>query len=124
MVERGRGNILFISLLAALMALPNVAAYSTAKAAQLGMNRTLAVEWSPKGVRVNTIAPGFIDTEMMCRAVEPDPRRKTKILSRSPMGDFGAVEDIGWAAVYLVSPAAKFVTGTCLVVDGGFSIAF
>lgn len=124
MVERGRGNILFISSLAALIALPYVAAYSTAKSAQLGMTRTLAVEWSPSGVRVNTIAPGFIDTEMMRKAVEPDPQRKAKIFSRSPTPNFGALEDIGWAAVYLASPAAKFVTGTCLVVDGGFSIGF
>ena len=84
----------------------------------------MATEWSPQGIRVNAIAPGFIDTAMMRKATKSEPKRVEKILGRTPMGIFGEIEDIGWTAAYLVSPAAKFVTGVCLPVDGGASIGF
>ena len=124
MLGKGHGNIIFIASMASLIGIPLVTAYATAKSAQLGMVRTLAAEWSPQGVRVNAIAPGFIDTQMMRKAVNADPQRKQKILSRTMLPGFGNIEDIGWAAVYLASPAARFVTGTCLAVDGGFSVGF
>ena len=88
------------------------------------MVRTLASEVSAHGVRVNAIAPGWIDSEMMRTALDGDPARRDKILGRTPMGRFGEADDIGWAAVYLCSPAAKFVTGAVLPVDGGISIGF
>ena len=78
----------------------------------------------PLGVRVNAIAPGWINSEMMHRAVNSDPERKAKILGRTPMGRFGDPEDIGDAAVYLSSPAASFVTGVILPVDGGAVTGF
>jgi len=77
-----------------------------------------------RGVRVNAIAPGWIDSVMMRKAVMNDPGRKAKIPGRTPRGGFGLPEDIGHAAVYLSSPAAKFLTGVCLPVDGGASIGF
>ena len=88
------------------------------------MVRSLSTEVSPHGVRVNAVAPGWIESAMMREALDSDPPRKAKILSRTSMGCFGAPEDIGWAAVYLCSAAAKFVTGIVLPVDGGASSGF
>jgi gluconate 5-dehydrogenase len=124
MIERQHGSVLFIASMASLFGIPLVVAYSAAKSAHLGMVRTLAAEVSKHGVRVNAIAPGWIETEMSRKAMEGDPARKQKILGRTPLGIFGQPEDIGWAAVYLSSPAAKFVTGVVLPVDGGVSIGF
>jgi gluconate 5-dehydrogenase len=124
MIDRKHGNILFTASMASLFALPLVMAYSAAKSAYLGMMRTLATELGTQGIRVNAIAPGWIDTPMLRKAVFTDEKRKEKILSRTPLNRFGDPDDIGWAAVYLCSPAAKFVTGIVLPVDGGASIGF
>lgn len=124
MVQRGAGHILFTASMASYMGMPKVVAYTAAKSAHLGLVRGLAADFSPHGVRVNAIAPGWIHSEMMHKAVNSDPERKAKILSRTPMNDFGDPEDIGWAAVYLCSPAAQFVNGVCLPVDGGAAIGF
>ena len=86
--------------------------------------RTLATEWGPHGVRVNAIAPGWIASDMLDKAMSGDPVRKAKVLGRTPMARFGDPDDIGWAAVYLASPAAKFITGVVLPVDGGAAIGF
>lgn len=124
MKARGHGNILYTASMASLFGIPWVVAYSAAKSAQLGVVRSMASELSPSGIRVNAIAPGWIDSAMMRKALAGDEARSAKILSRTPLGCFGEAEDIGWAAVYLLSPAAKFVTGVCLPVDGGASIGF
>ena len=124
MIKRKGGCILFTASMASIFGIPLVIAYSAAKSAMLGMVRTLATELSPHGVRVNAIAPGWIDTDMSRKAFEGDPGRKAKILSRTPAQTLGLPTDIGWAAVYLASPAAKFVTGITLPVDGGVSIGF
>jgi NAD(P)-dependent dehydrogenase (short-subunit alcohol dehydrogenase family) len=124
MVERKSGSILFTASMASLFGIPLVVAYSAAKSAYTGMVRTLAVELGSQGVRVNAIAPGWIESDMLNKALSGDPARKGKILGRTPMNKFGAPEDIGWAAVYLCSPAAQFVTGVVLPVDGGASIGF
>ncbi|MBI4578667.1 MAG: glucose 1-dehydrogenase [Planctomycetes bacterium] len=124
MVERRGGSILFITSMTAIMGVPLVVAYSAAKTAYLGMVRSLAAELSPRGVRVNAIAPGWIDTPMLREALANDPARSAKVLSRTPMGRFGVPDDIGWAAVYLCSPAANFITGQVLAIDGGASIGF
>jgi NAD(P)-dependent dehydrogenase (short-subunit alcohol dehydrogenase family) len=124
MIERKHGSILFTASMATLFGIPQVIAYTAAKSAMAGLVRGYAVELSPHGVRVNAIAPGWIDTAMSRKAMEGDPARKNKIVSRTPMAKFGETEDIGWAAVYLSSPAAKFTTGVILPVDGGVSIGF
>lgn len=124
MIERRSGSILFIASMAALFGIPQVVAYSAAKSAYVGMVRSLAAELSPHGVRVNAIAPGWIETEMTRQAMDGDPERRKKILGRTPLARFGEPDDIGQAAVYLCSPAAKFVTGVVLPVDGGASIGF
>jgi NAD(P)-dependent dehydrogenase (short-subunit alcohol dehydrogenase family) len=124
MVARQRGSILFVASMASFMGVPSILAYTAAKTAYLGMVRGLAAELSPRGVRINAIAPGWISTPMTDRALANDVERKAKIIARTPMGHFGDPEDIGHAAVYLSSQAAKFVTGSVLTVDGGASIGF
>ena len=124
MMVRGGGSILFIASMASLFGLPNVLAYSAAKAGYLGMTRALATEWGGKGIRVNAIAPGWIESDMTRRALGSDPERHAKILARTPLGRLGEAEDIGWAAAFLSSSAARFITGVCLPVDGGAAIGF
>ncbi len=124
MLERQHGNLLFIASMASYIGIPQVVAYSAAKSAYLGMVRTLAVEVSAQGVRANGIAPGWIDSPMTHKVLADDPVRRNRILDRTPMRCFGSPRDIGLAATYLCSPAARFVTGTVLAVDGGASIGF
>ncbi len=124
MLKRNHGSILFIGSMASIFGIPLLTAYSAAKSGMLGMVRSLATEASGQGVRVNAIAPGWIETPMMRQALDGDPARRDKILSRTPAKTFGRPDDIGQAAVYLSSPAASFVTGVCLPVDGGASIGF
>ncbi len=124
MLERGHGSILFTASMASFLGVPLVFAYTAAKSAYLGMTRALAAEVSSQGIRVNAIAPGWIESPMLRKALDGDEARSRKILGRTPSGRFGEAADIGWAAVYLCSPAAKFVTGAVLPVDGGASIGF
>jgi NAD(P)-dependent dehydrogenase (short-subunit alcohol dehydrogenase family) len=73
---------------------------------------------------VNAIAPGWIQSEMLDKALDGDPPRKAKILARTPLGRFGDPDDVGWAAVYLCSPAGRFINGHVLPVDGGAAVGF
>jgi len=124
MVEKGKGSIIMISSMTAIMGMEQVVAYTTAKSAILGLQRSLVAELSSKGVRVNTIAPGWIDTPMFHQATDKDPQRKANILRRIPMKTFGQPDDIGYAALYLSSPAGSYVNGVFLPVDAGASEAF
>jgi gluconate 5-dehydrogenase len=124
MIEKKHGNILFTASMASLFGIPYVVAYSAAKSAYLGLVRTLATEVSGQGVRVNAIAPGWIESDMLKKSMAGDPERARKVLERTPMKRFGTAQDIGLAATYLCSPAAQFVTGVILPVDGGVSIGF
>ena len=124
MLERKSGCIINISSMAALYGLPKVIAYSASKTAIDGMTRAMAVELGPKGIRVNAIAPGFIYSEMTAKALDSDPERKAKVFNRTPMGIMGQPSDIGEAALFLASDAAKYITGVVLPVDGGNSIGF
>lgn len=124
MLKRKSGCIINISSMAAQYGLPKVIAYSASKTAVDGMTRAMAVELSPNGIRVNAIAPGFIYSAMTEKALNSDPERKAKVFNRTPMGYMGQPEDIGAAALYLSSDAAKYVTGVVLPVDGGNSIGF
>lgn len=120
----GKGSIVFLSSMAALFGIPQVAAYSISKAALTGAVRALAVDLAGDGIRVNAVAPGWIDTAMSRKAFSGDPVRKEKILARTPLGCLGEPADIGWTIAWLCSPAAKFITGTIIPVDGGVSIGF
>ena len=124
MVERRAGSVLFITSMAALFGIPGVAAYTASKSALDGLVRQLAVEFSSHRIRVNGIAPGFIETDMNRGIFQRDPARLDRILARTPLGRLGEPSDVGEAAVYLASDAASFVTGVCLPVDGGASIGF
>ena len=124
MLERGSGSIILIGSMAALMGLPNVSAYSIAKSAMHGMVYSLTAEYSPHGVRVNAILPGWIESKMALDAFEADPERRDKVFGRTPMNRLGKAEEVGTAAVFLAAPAASFVTGALLTVDGGASTGF
>lgn len=124
MVSRGDGAILFISSMSALFGLTETPAYTAAKSAVRGLTRELATELSPKGIRVNAIIPGFIESQMMRSVFTRDPAREQRVLARTPMAKIGAPGDIGNAAAFLLSPAAGFITGCDLVVDGGMHIGF
>lgn len=124
MVPRKQGSIIMISSMAAKYGIPKVIAYTAAKSAIEGMTRALAVELSPSGIRINCIAPGFIETEMSSKALNNDVERKNRVLAKTPMGRLGKTEDVGYAALYLASDAAKYITGVVLPVDGGNSIGF
>ena len=124
MIERKSGSIINISSMAAQYGLPKVIAYSASKTAIDGMTRAMAVELGPNGIRVNAIAPGFIITDMTDKALNSDPERKAKVFNRTPMGYMGQTSDIGDAALFLASDAAKYITGVVLPVDGGNSIGF
>jgi NAD(P)-dependent dehydrogenase (short-subunit alcohol dehydrogenase family) len=124
MREQESGSILNISSMASQYGLPFVIAYTASKSAIEGMTRAMAVELSPDGIRVNCIAPGFIKTNMSSVALDKDPERKKKVLSRTPLGRLGKPEEVADAAYFLVSDEASFITGVVLPVDGGNSIGF
>ena len=125
MIEKNsKGSIINISSMASQYGIPKVIAYTASKSAIEGMTRAMAVELSPRGIRVNCIAPGFIATDMSAKALNNDPERKNKVLGRTPMGELGEPSDIGDAAVFLATDASKYITGVVLPVDGGNSIGF
>ncbi|OOG65897.1 SDR family NAD(P)-dependent oxidoreductase [Flavobacterium sp. A45] len=118
------GAIINISSMASQYGLPKVIAYTASKGAIEAMTRAMAVELAQYGIRVNCVAPGFIKTKMSAKALDSDPERKNKVLSRTPMGILGEPDDIADAVYYFASSESKFVTGTILPVDGGNSIGF
>ena len=119
MLERESGSIINIASLSTFVALHEVAAYSASKAAVGSLTKSLAVEWSSRGVRVNAIAPGVFRTALNQKLLD-ETERGREFLLRTPMKRFGKVEELAGAAVFLASDAASFVTGEILVVDGGF----
>jgi len=119
MLERGYGRIINIASLNSFVALSEVAAYAASKAGVASLTRSLAVEWSKKGVTVNAVAPGVFRTDLNAQLLDSTARGQ-ELLMRTPMGRFGKLEELVGAVVYLASDSASFVTGQILVVDGGF----
>lgn len=124
MIANGGGSIINIASVSAHLPLSRVVAYSAAKAAVLNLTQFLGREWAPKGLRVNSITPGFFPADQNRKLLfqedgTPTPRAAS-ILSHTPMGRFGEAHELAGAAVFLASDAASFITGTDIRVDGGF----
>lgn len=119
MVERGEGRIIFTASLLSFQGGINVPGYTASKSAVAGLVHALSNEWAARGVTVNAIAPGYIATDNT-EALREDSDRSRSILERIPAGRWGEPGDLGGAAVFLASPAAAYVTGIVLPVDGGW----
>ena len=107
-----------------MVALDGVAAYASSKAGLTGLLLTLEADLSKYGIRINAVAPGFIESEMMLGIMRRFPERERKVRARILLNRWGTPEDIGKAALYLCSDAASYVTGVILPVDGGMSHSF
>jgi NAD(P)-dependent dehydrogenase (short-subunit alcohol dehydrogenase family) len=120
--ERGGGSVVIISSIAGLRGSPGIGAYGISKAADFALARQLALEWGPHNVRVNCIAPGLIKTDF-ARALWEDEDRLAYRESGTPLRRIGMPDEIGGVAAFLASPAASFMTGEVVTVDGGVTIA-
>jgi NAD(P)-dependent dehydrogenase (short-subunit alcohol dehydrogenase family) len=118
-LERQYGRVINIASLSSFVALYEVAAYAASKAGVASLTKSLAIEWAPRGVTVNAIAPGVFRTELNAGLLDGTERGR-EFLLRTPMKRFGRLEELVGAAVFLASDAASFVTGEVIVVDGGF----
>ncbi|HSA91289.1 MAG TPA: SDR family oxidoreductase [Burkholderiales bacterium] len=121
MAARGGGSFIFVGSIGGILANAVIGAYGISKAAGHHLVRNLAAEWGPKNVRVNAIAPGLVRTEF-ARALWEDEKRRAERIAATPLRRLGEPRDIGGIAVFLASPAAAFVTGQCIVADGGVTI--
>ena len=122
MAERGGGAVIIVSSIAGLRASPNLGGYGISKAADFSLARNLAVEWGPRNVRVNCIAPGLIKTDF-ARALWENPDRLARRNEQTPLRRIGQPHEIGPIAAFLASPAASYITGQVIVADGGVTIA-
>jgi NAD(P)-dependent dehydrogenase (short-subunit alcohol dehydrogenase family) len=120
MVEQRYGRIVNLSSQAGLVGIPRHAAYSASKGAVIALTRVLALEWAPFGVTVNSVAPTFIRTPGTAERLDR-PEFLADVVERIPVGRVGTTTDVAGAVIYLASPAASLVTGTVLVVDGGWT---
>jgi len=120
MADRGGGRIINISSQGGLVGLPNAAVYCTSKGGVNMLTKVLALEWAPLGINVNAIAPTFIRTPGTAPILE-DPKQREWVMSKIPLGKIGTTSDVAAATVYLSTEASRLVTGTVLVVDGGWT---
>ena len=123
-IARGRGCVLFTASMTSFIGQPLVMGYTTAKTALTGAVRGLSAEFTGRGIRVNAVAPGWIDTDLFQKATANDPARRAKIMGRIQMNRLGSAEEIGWTCAFLASPAAGYITGQTIIVDGGAVVGF
>lgn len=121
MLKKEVGKIVNIASIAGLFGFEQSAAYCAAKGAVVNLTREMALDYSPKGIRVNAIAPGVIESDMTGPMLSDEATKKT-FLEKTPVGRIGKPEDIAYAAIYLASKESDFVTGQTLVVDGGWTV--
>jgi NAD(P)-dependent dehydrogenase (short-subunit alcohol dehydrogenase family) len=121
MRNQGGGAIVNCSSLGGLVGLPERAAYHAAKHGVVGLTRSAGVEYAPKGVRINAVCPGTIDTPMVADMLEGQADAMAEIMKQQPIGRLGRADEIAAAVLWLCSPAASFVVGVALPVDGGFT---
>jgi len=121
MLARGSGTIINISSIFGLVAVPQRLAYCVSKAALNMMTKVMAIEWAARGVRVNAIAPGYVETEFVGGLIARGLLDPAALARRTPMGRLGSSDEIAEAALFLATPAASFITGEILTVDGGWS---
>jgi dehydrogenase/reductase SDR family member 4 len=121
MAGRGGGSFILVGSIGGILANTIIGAYGISKAAGHHLVRNLAAEWGPKGVRVNAIAPGLVKTDF-ARALWEDDTRRAQRIAVTPLRRLGEPRDIGGIAVFLASPAAAYITGQCIVADGGVTI--
>jgi NAD(P)-dependent dehydrogenase (short-subunit alcohol dehydrogenase family) len=122
MAERGGGAVVIISSIAGLRGTSVIGGYGISKAADFALARNLAVEWGPKNVRVNCVAPGLVQTDF-ARALWENPEALKRRTESTPLRRIGQPHEIGPVAAFLASPAASFITGQVIVADGGVTIA-
>jgi NAD(P)-dependent dehydrogenase (short-subunit alcohol dehydrogenase family) len=122
MAARGGGSVIIVSSIAGLRGTSSIGAYGMSKAADMALARNLAVEWGPRNVRVNCIAPGLVRTDF-ARALWEAPEALAARNAATPLGRIGEPREIAPAALFLASDASSFMTGQTLVVDGGVTIA-
>ncbi|MGI5159394.1 glucose 1-dehydrogenase [Microbispora sp. CA-102843] len=121
MRTQGSGAIVNCSSLGGLVGLPERAAYHASKHGAIGLTRSAAVEYAPRGIRINAVCPGVIETPMVADMLEGQAEAMAEIMKQQPIGRLGTADEIANAVLWLCSPAAAFVIGVALPVDGGFT---
>lgn len=122
LLSRQGGSLINIASMYAQFGSPKNPAYGASKAAVTQLTKSLAIAWAPDKIRVNAIAPGFIVTAQSARS-RTDPVHVANVNARTPLGRWGQPEDIAGATLFLASDSAQFITGACIPVDGGYSVA-
>ena len=122
MAEAGGGSIVNLASLTSFVGVPTAAPYGASKTGILGMTRALATEWGPRGIRVNAIAPGYFRTAMT-EVFYADQAWADRMTASVPLGRLGVLDDLAGAAIFLAAPASRYITGQCVVIDGGYLAA-